>query len=64
MIVALGGALAYALYGSEPGARNVTIVGIAILVACTVASAIKVAAPWHRVVVLWLGRDAATLTAL
>lgn len=56
VIVVLGGALAYALYGSEPGAGNVTIAGIAILVACVVANAVKVAAPWHRVVVLRLGR--------
>src|SRR5215475_620871 len=56
VIVILGCALAYALYGSEPGAGNAAIAGIAILVACIVAGSIKVAAPWHRVVVLRLGR--------
>ena len=55
VIVALGCALAYVLYGTY-GIESVTIVSVAILIAWIVSTAVKVAAPWDRVVVLRLGR--------
>lgn len=54
-IVALGWALAHVLYGTY-GTESITIISVAILVASIVSTAIKVAAPWDRVVVLRLGR--------
>jgi regulator of protease activity HflC (stomatin/prohibitin superfamily) len=56
-ILAAGVALAYvpyASYGSRTGAM--VVVGAAFLLALIVSSAIKVAAPWDRAVVLRLGR--------
>ena len=57
VIVAAGLALAYApyaLYGSVIG--GLVVLGAAFVVAAIVSSAIKVAAPWDRAVVLRLGR--------
>ena len=57
MIVAAGGALSYlpyALHGSLTG--TIVILCGAFLVASLVSSAIKVASPWDRAVVLRLGR--------
>jgi regulator of protease activity HflC (stomatin/prohibitin superfamily) len=56
-IVVVGAALAgalYALSGSVSG--TIVVVGAAFMVAAVVASAVKVAAPWDRAVVLRLGR--------
>jgi regulator of protease activity HflC (stomatin/prohibitin superfamily) len=56
-IVAVGVALAYvpyAKYGSASG--TIIVVCVAVVVALIVSSAIKVAAPWDRAVVLRLGR--------
>ena len=57
LIGAAGAGLGYALYaatGSQGGAVAVVVGGF--VVASLVASAIKVAAPWDRAVVLRLGR--------
>lgn len=54
-VVALGRALAYVLYGAC-GADSVMRIRSAILIASIVSTAIKVAVPWDRVVVLRLGR--------
>jgi regulator of protease activity HflC (stomatin/prohibitin superfamily) len=56
-IVVVGAALAgalYALSGSVSG--TIVVVGAAFMVAAVVSSAVKVAAPWDRAVVLRLGR--------
>ena len=58
VIVAIGCAVAYALYGGiGDGVASIAVVGIAILAAAVVANAVKVAAPWDRAVVLRLGRS-------
>ncbi|HEY2729639.1 MAG TPA: slipin family protein [Polyangia bacterium] len=57
LLAAAGAAAAYvpyALYGSVGGAIAVAVVGL--VVALVVSSAIKVAAPWDRAVLLRLGR--------
>ena len=56
MIVAAGFALAYALYGGMVGIASTSIVTAAVVVGVIVATALKVAAPWDRAVVLRLGR--------
>jgi regulator of protease activity HflC (stomatin/prohibitin superfamily) len=57
-ITAAGVALACALYAFQHGlaAGGVVIVAVAIALAWLVSSAVKVAAPWDRAVVLRLGR--------
>lgn len=54
-IVAAGFALAYAVYGAI-GIGSVIVLCIAVVVATIVASAVKIASPWDRAVVLRLGR--------
>jgi regulator of protease activity HflC (stomatin/prohibitin superfamily) len=56
LIVLAGFALAYALFGSTPGAGNVLVVIAAWVVAWIVARAVRVAAAWDRAVVLRLGK--------
>src|SRR4051812_46409906 len=57
VIVAVGLALAYALYALDRSVGGaIAILGAAFLVAAIVSAAIKVAAPWDRAVLLRLGR--------
>jgi regulator of protease activity HflC (stomatin/prohibitin superfamily) len=57
VIVVVGFALAYPLYAHYRSiGDSVVVVGVALLLAAIVSSAIKVAAPWDRAVLLRLGR--------
>src|SRR5438552_931018 len=55
LIVAIGVALAYAMYGSVR-IESVVIVCVAIVLGSIAALAIRIAAPWDRAIVLRLGR--------
>jgi regulator of protease activity HflC (stomatin/prohibitin superfamily) len=55
LICAAGVAIGYALYRTDPVAA-IAVLGVAFLVAWTVALAVKVAGPWDRAVVLRLGK--------
>ena len=56
VIVAIGVALAYAIYGVVASWGKYWLIVAALIVAAIVAAAIKVADQWERVVVLRLGR--------
>lgn len=55
-ILAIGGGLAFAVYGVTPNAGSEWIVAITFVLAIAVSLAIKVANQWERVVVLRLGK--------
>jgi regulator of protease activity HflC (stomatin/prohibitin superfamily) len=56
LVLALGAAPAYALYGSAPLVSVVAILATAFVLALIVSLSVRIAAPWDKAVVLRLGR--------
>ncbi|MCX6255890.1 MAG: slipin family protein [Bacteroidia bacterium] len=56
VILAIGLAIAYSLYGAQPNSGFLWVGAISFLVALFVSSAIKIADQWEKAVVLRLGR--------
>ncbi len=56
VILGIGAALAYSMYGVSPNFEILWIIGCAIVLASVVSSAIQVADQWSRAVVLRLGK--------
>lgn len=56
LILAVGGALAFSMYGVTAYPQSIWIVAIAFVIALVVSLAIKVANQWERVVILRLGK--------
>jgi regulator of protease activity HflC (stomatin/prohibitin superfamily) len=56
VILGVGAALAYSMYGVSPNFEILWIIGCAIVLASVVSSAIQVADQWSRAVVLRLGK--------
>jgi regulator of protease activity HflC (stomatin/prohibitin superfamily) len=56
VILAIGLAIAYSLYGAQPDSGFLWVGAISFLVALIVSSAIKIADQWEKAVVLRLGR--------
>jgi regulator of protease activity HflC (stomatin/prohibitin superfamily) len=55
-IALAGGALAYGIYGSAGATASLAVFVVAIVIAASVARAIRVASAWERAVVLRLGK--------
>jgi regulator of protease activity HflC (stomatin/prohibitin superfamily) len=56
IIMAAGIAVAYLMYGFQPGSGAIWVGGVSFLIALLVSSSIKIADQWEKAVVLRLGR--------